>query len=86
MYRIVENYRFFRINNHILSTKGRLSASFKQLQKNLVLQTIATGYALLPTSKTVMDCQGLSWTVKDCHGLSWPIKVYRGGQLFVSFT
>ncbi len=50
MYRIVENYRFFRINNHILSTKGRLSASFKQLQKNLVLQTIATGYALLPTS------------------------------------
>ena len=50
MYRIVENYRFFRINNHILSTKGRLSASFKQLQKNLVLQTIATGNALLPTS------------------------------------
>ena len=73
MYRIVENYRFFRINNHILSTKGRLSASFKQLQKNLVLQTIATGNALLPTSK---DCQGLSWTVKDCQGLSRTVMAY----------
>ena len=72
----LKNDRYFRINNHILSTKGRLSASFKQLQKILVLQTIATGYALLPTS----------WTVMDCHGLSWLIKVYRGGQLFVSFT
>ena len=40
MYRIVEFDRFFRINNLILSTKSSLSASFKQLQKNLVLQTI----------------------------------------------
>ena len=40
MYRIVEFDRFFRINDLILAQKSRLSASFKQLQKNLVLQTI----------------------------------------------